>query len=118
MSVHEDTRSIATEWKHLDEHARRQLTYHFSSAGAGAHVRSFGSFRIGDKDRAVGVLNIDSDQPNLLGIDRLYYLTFHTLVSPFIHMLEQPVQEYERLARQSLVNSPMPDLDAPGSVAA
>ena len=102
MSVHEDTRSISREWQHLDEQARRQLNHRFSERGPGAHVRSFASFRIGDKNQAVGVLNIDSDQPNILGADRLYYLTFHTLVGPFIQMLERPVREYEQRTRNSL----------------
>jgi hypothetical protein len=108
MSVHEDTRSIAREWLHLDEQARRQLAHHFSEDGVGAHVRSFASFRIGDKDHAVGVLNIDSNTTNILGTDRLYYLTFHTLVGPFIRMLEQPVREYERYIRASLLEPAEP----------
>jgi hypothetical protein len=102
MSVHEDTRVIAKEWQHVDEHARRQLEEHFTDGGPGAHVRSFASFRIGDENHAIGVLNVDSDRANLLGTDRLYYLTFHTLVGPFIRMLEAPVSEYEKRVRNSL----------------
>lgn len=105
MSVHEDTRVLATEWQHVDERARRQLGRHFSEAGAGAHVRSFASFRIGDENHAVGVLNIDSDRTHLLGTDRLYYLTFHTLVGPFIRMLEAPVRAYEQRIRGTLPGS-------------
>lgn len=102
MSVHEDTRVLAKEWQHVDERARRQLERHFSEHGAGGHVRSFGSFRIGDENHAIGVLNIDSDRTHLLGTDRLYYLTFHTLVGPFIRMLEAPVREYEQRIRSTL----------------
>jgi hypothetical protein len=104
MSVHEDTRRIASEWPDLDPKARREIDAHFSRGG-GAHLRSFVSFRIGNNSGPVGVLNLDSPETHLLGSERLYYSTFHALVAPFLRLLEQPVKEYEQMARADLLTA-------------
>jgi hypothetical protein len=103
MNVYEDTRLIAEQWPELDAAALRDLEAHFADGGAGNHVRSFASFRIGNKDAEVGVLNLDCNCTNILGTEPLYYPTFHALIGPFLRLLEAPVAEYKHLARSGLI---------------
>lgn len=105
MSVYEDARLIAAQWLDLDAVARGEIQAHFAEGGAGGHVRSFASFRIGNTGSEVGVLNLDCDRTNILGTEPLYYATFHALIGPFLRLLEAPVAEYERLARADLMQA-------------
>jgi hypothetical protein len=68
-SVHEDTRLIAAECDDFSAAIRREIRDYFSPTGDGRDVRSFASVRLGDDIDPFGVLNIDSDHPNVLGVD-------------------------------------------------
>lgn len=106
MSVYEDTRLIDSQWPELDAAALRDLRAHFAEGGTGSHVRSFASFRIGNRGAEVGVLNLDCNCTNILGTEPGYYATFHALIGPFLRLLASAVTEYETLARNELLDLP------------
>jgi hypothetical protein len=95
-SVEENTHSMAEQCRHLGPVADEVAEY-FSEKGEGRDIKSLASFRIGPKDAPVGVLNIDSSEPNVLGRDEEFYVTFHALLSPMLELLRPAVVEFAAL---------------------
>jgi predicted transcriptional regulator YheO len=96
-SLHEDTSRLDLSEYDLHEDIKSQIREYFGPTGDGRAVRSFVSLLIGrERENPIGILNIDSDHPNVLGNDR-YHDTFYALVTPFLSMLAAPVAEYAYL---------------------
>ena len=96
-SLHEDTYELDLSGYDLHDDVKSQIREYFGPEGHGSAVRSFVSLRIGrERENPIGILNIDSDHPNVLGDDR-YHNTFYALVTPFLSMLAAPVAEYAHL---------------------
>lgn len=90
-----------TEMEH-PETTRQEVIAYFR-VGAGADVRSFLSYRIGDGDSPVGVLNVDCEVENLLGADEQFYLTYRALLDPMVAIMEPLVRRYrDACKRQAL----------------
>lgn len=98
QSMHEYTSAIAEEWcQGFDAATRAEVARYFSEAGEGRDVKSFVSWRLGTEQDPVGVLNLDSDRPYVLGSEAEYYVTFYALVSPILQLLIEPVRRYAKL---------------------
>lgn len=91
LSVHEDARSIEADCLQFSADVRRDVVKYFSPMGDGSHIRSFASIRIGSRSNPIGVLNIDSGSPRLLGEEPRYYETFQALMSPILSMMKRPL---------------------------
>lgn len=113
-SVEEDTHSMAAQCRHLGP-VSNEVAEYFSEKGDGRDIKSLASFRIGPKDAPVGVLNIDSSEPNVLGREQEFYITFHALLSPMLELLRPVVLEFAQLYWPSQPTSIPPD--AAGGVA-
>jgi hypothetical protein len=96
-SVHEDTRRIATECADFSAPIRDEIAHYFSDEGDGKDVRSFASVRLGNASDPIGVLNIDSDQPYVLGHEDEFYVSFYAMLRPMLDVLGQAVTEYADL---------------------
>ncbi len=92
-SVLADTHAITRECPGVHEEIRIQLRAYFQG-GLGKDVRSFASFRLGTSANPVGVLNIDSNRPHVLGRNPVHYIAFYALLEPLLDMLRLSVQEY------------------------
>lgn len=94
----DDTRLLADQWcQDFDAQTRDEVREYFSPAGDGGNVRSFVSFRIGSADDPVGVLNVDCNEPGILGSDE-YHETLFALMQPLLRLLDHPVAAYAREA--------------------
>jgi hypothetical protein len=94
-----DTLEMASSCGDFPAFVIDELREYFAPGGAGQGIRSFVSFRIGSEKAPVGVLNIDSEAPFVLGDELEYYPTFYALMSPLLRLLVKPVSEYGALAR-------------------
>jgi hypothetical protein len=81
----------------LDRLTRDQIREYFSDKGPGRHIKSFASFRLGTGLNPIGILNIDSSEPGVLGYTQDYYPTFHALLAPIMAALALNVQAYAQL---------------------
>lgn len=101
--VHSDAWSLHEDCSDLAKPVRDEIGQFFSAHGAGKHIRSFASFRLGTEGASpIGILNIDSNTCGVLGPEPNYYPTFHALLVPIMAALAQNVQEYARLDFASL----------------
>lgn len=98
QSVEEDTRRMASECTDFAKPIISEIDHYFSEAGDGRHVRSFVSYRIGDEERPIGVLNIDCNRTNVLGPEPEYHPTFYALITPLVRLLRKSVSQYGQLS--------------------
>lgn len=104
-SVYMDVSELARECEDFAKPIRTDIAHYFSPSGQGKHIGSFASFRLSaDPNAPVGVLNIDSSQPYVLGRDREYYVTFYALIEPLLHLFRRQVEAYARLRGPALLN--------------
>jgi hypothetical protein len=62
----------------------------------GKNIRSFACFRIGNSGTPIGVLNIDSSEPDVLGSVDAFLPTFNFLIEPFLAEIEHLLIEYKK----------------------
>jgi hypothetical protein len=98
QSVEEDTREMASECADFAKPIISEIDRYFSEEGDGRHVRSFVSYRIGDENAPIGVLNIDCNRTNVLGPEPEYHPTFYALITPLIRLLRKSVFQYAQLS--------------------
>lgn len=96
-SIHNDARLIATEeCQAFAQWIRDEIAFYFSDEGAGRHVGSFASFRLGSGEDPIGVLNIDTSHQHVLGVHPEFHRTFVALLVPMLWMLRDAVRKYAR----------------------
>ena len=99
--IYEDTRAMIDEsCADLERAVREEIGRYFARGGAGGDVRSMLSVRIGPESDPVGVLELVSDRPYVLGTEPEYYVTFFALVEPLVRLLAAPVAAYEAAGRE------------------
>jgi hypothetical protein len=115
-SVYVDTHDLAQQHcSHFDAYIRKEIDAYFKD-GAGRGVRSFASWRIGTDRDPIGVLNIDSNKPYILGRNADFYPQFLALMAPLLRLIAEPVAEYAVWLASKPQPAPQPAV-APAPVA-
>jgi hypothetical protein len=81
------------EFEHFK--VREEVRQYFTNARPS--LKSFASYRMGTNEYPVGVINIESNQSNVLGKEEEYYATFTALLIPFLKSMLPLVSEYAYL---------------------
>lgn len=90
--VCENTRILLGAWcEDLEKAVRDELERYYGMGGEGRDTRSFISMRLGGDDDPTGVLNLECDQPDILGPEPSYYVTYFALVTPLVRLLIDPL---------------------------
>lgn len=116
IDIFNDVSDIGKYYGHLSANEQRVAKDYFSSSGS--DIKSIASFaiRIGGlskKDREklenenklpiVGVLNIDSNEPFVLGPESVYHSTYWSLIMPILYLLSPFLKEYKDLYINELI---------------
>ncbi|HEX7118288.1 MAG TPA: hypothetical protein VF212_05845 [Longimicrobiales bacterium] len=120
-AIYEDTRAmIAESCADLEKAVRDEIERYFAKGGDGSAIRSLVSIRIGHETDPVGVLDLVSDRPRVLGSEPEYYVTFFALAEPLVRLLAEPVAAYQAAGRALglLPGAPAADAAAAEPVAA
>lgn len=95
--TYEDTHAIGKYCTDFAQPVQDEIVEYFT-AGEGKTYRSFASFRLNANGNPVAVLNIDSNDVNVLGGSREYYVTFYALIEPVLHLLVPHVTAFAAAA--------------------
>lgn len=99
--IYEDTRTMVAEsCADLERAVQDEIGRYFARGGEGGDIRSMLSVRIGPDSNPVGVLDLVSDRPCVLGTEPEYYVTFFALVEPLVRLLADPVAAYQEAGRE------------------
>lgn len=106
-----DTRDVDHTRYAIDDQYVQEFDEYFEPDGLGASVRSFVSMRIGvESENPIGVLNIDCDEPEVLGRTQ-YPQTYFAIMFPFLQAMARPVLRYSRL-REDMFEVGEPNIEA------
>lgn len=94
-SILSDTRDITKDGD-FSNIQKEEIKNYFSNLENGVKMRSFASFRIGDEDNPVGIININCTVPYLLGKNPEYYPSFYAFLAPILRLLEPMIEVYAR----------------------
>ncbi|HEX6939176.1 MAG TPA: hypothetical protein VF158_07160 [Longimicrobiales bacterium] len=102
--IYEDTRALPPETcADLEKSVRDEIERYYAKGGDGSDIRSMVSVRIGHETNPVGVLELVSRRPLVLGHEPEYYVTFFALAEPLIRLLTEPVAAYQAAAHELLL---------------
>jgi hypothetical protein len=93
-SIYEAAGDMYKYCEDMSATVRDEVKTYFSRTGDGKDIKSLVSFRIGDSDSPIGVLNIDCGQTYLLGREPEVYATFFALITPILDLLADPAIAY------------------------
>ena len=100
LSFYMDTTLMHQECIIFGEETQTKIREYFN--GEGKAIKSFLSCRIGNEERPVGVLNIDSNHKNILGDDKNYYSTFYSLMKPILRITSKYIDVYAEMYNNKL----------------